>query len=75
MFKQESNQDKPPLLLVVLTEDSDPDRIAAKLPAFLRFSDEVTFGLEDLVERWESQAAPVSRFGSVRGVPPTTVGN
>ena len=64
--------DSPPTLLVVLTRESDPARIIADLPAFLRFSDEVTFGLEELVERWESKAAPVSRIGSLRGLPPTT---
>lgn len=64
--------DKAPTLLVVLTHEDDPNRVAADLTAFLGFSDEVTFGLEDVVERWKSTAAPVSRIGVVRGMPPTT---
>jgi len=72
MNKEKQSSESPPTLLVVLTRESDPARITAELPAFLRFSDEVTFGLEDLVDRWESMAAPVSRIGSLRGLPPTT---
>jgi hypothetical protein len=72
MTNDRKSSDSPPTLLVVLTHESDPARITAELPAFLRLSDEVTFGLEELVERWESKAAPVSRLGSVRGLPPTT---
>ena len=64
--------EKAPKLLVVLTHENDPARVAADLTAFLRFSDEVTFGLEDVVERWKSTAAPVTRIGVVRGSPPQT---
>lgn len=61
-----------PTLLVVLTCEDDPARVTANLTSFLRFSEEVTLGLEDLVERWESTAAPVSRIGRVQGRPPKT---
>jgi len=71
MSNDRKSSDSPPTLLVVLTRESDPARITAELPAFLRFSDELTFGLEELVERWEPKAAPVSQIGSVRGLPPT----
>ena len=71
MFEK-STSDGPPTLLVVLTDEKDPHRVAAELPAFLRFSDEATFGLEDLVDRWESKASPISRYGSLRRLPPTT---
>ena len=62
--------DKAPTLLVVLTHEDDPARVAVDLTAFLQLSDEVSCGLEDVVERWRSAAAPVSRIGVVRGSPP-----
>jgi hypothetical protein len=66
------NSATPPTLLVVLTDDNDPNPIAVPLNKFLRFSEEITFGLEDLVDRWKFAAAPVASLASLRrGTLPT----
>ncbi len=66
------NSSTPPTLLLVLTENDDPQPVTVKLDSFLRFSEEVTFGLEDLVARWQHRAAPIAGLaaiqrGSMRG--------
>ena len=50
----------PPTLLLVLTEDHDPHRVTVSLNSFLRFSEEITDGLEDLEYRWHHRAAPAA---------------
>ncbi|MEM7315679.1 MAG: hypothetical protein AAF497_21280 [Planctomycetota bacterium] len=66
------NSATPPTLLVVLTEDNDPNPVAVPLNKFLQFSEEITFGLEDLVERWQHMAAPVASLAALRrGAMPT----
>ena len=61
-----SSTDSAPKLLVVLTEDNDPDRIVVDMRSFLRFAEEITFGLEDLVDQWRGAAAPFSYGAAIR---------
>lgn len=64
--KAMSRSETAPKLLVVLTEDNDPHRIVVDMRSFLRFSQEVTSGLEDLVDEWYSMAAPMSGGAALR---------
>lgn len=61
-----SHTNSAPTLLVVLTEDNDPDRIVVDMRSFLRFAEEVTFGLEDLVDEWREFAAPCTYSAALR---------
>ena len=56
----------PPKLLIVLSEPTDAAPIAVRLDSFLRFSEEVTFALEDMVHRWQHCAAPAARLGTLQ---------
>lgn len=60
----------PPTLLLVLTEPDDASRVAVRLDTFLRFSEELTWALEQLVEDHRRQAAPAARLGSVQRCAP-----
>ncbi len=55
-----------PSLLIDLTSRTDNDQVVVSLKSFLRFAEEISFGLEDLVERWQHIAAPAARLGAVR---------
>lgn len=61
-----SHTDSAPTLLVVLTEDNDPDRVVVDMRSFLRFAEEITFGLEDMVDKWRDHAAPCSYTAALR---------
>lgn len=61
-----SHTDSAPKLLVVLTEDNDPDRVVVDMRSFLRFAEEITFGLEDMVDKWQGFAAPCSYTAALR---------
>jgi len=54
----------PPTLLLVLTEDQDPLRVAVTLESFLQFSQEIADGLEDIEFRWHHRAAPAANMAA-----------
>ncbi len=57
--------DAAPKLLIVLTEEKDPHRIATDLRSFLDFSNQISDSLDDLVGRWRTMAAPASALASI----------
>ena len=53
----------PPNLLVELASDDSLGRLIVPLDKFLRFSEDITFGLEDLVDDLSKFATPKSIRG------------
>lgn len=50
----------PPNLLVELASDDSLGRLIVPLDKFLRFSEDITFGLEDLIDDFSNFATPKS---------------
>jgi hypothetical protein len=48
----------PPTLLILLTDEADQDRIVVRLDRFVKFSEGISMGLEDIVGRWRGVRAP-----------------
>ena len=59
-------ESSPPKLLIDLTARTDSDRVVVSLQSFLRFAEEVSFGLEELEDRWQSFAAPAAGKNGIR---------
>ncbi len=53
-------------LSLILTDAHDPQQVRVSLDSFLVFSEAITQGLEDVVERWSHRAAPVSSLAMIR---------
>lgn len=54
----------PPLILIDLQRDDRCGRLTVSLSSYLRFADELSAGMDVLVDRWRHAAPPRALLGS-----------
>ena len=55
-----------PILLVELLPDDTAGRLTVGLEAYLNLGDEITLGVDQLVQRWQHQSAPAAIIQDLR---------